>query len=74
MSYFNDGIPQDRRFAGQAKTLEPRFTKPRGKKAPRGLGLTEDQIHADADFLENGLYDPGFVDAFQPNEASSSST
>jgi len=23
VSYFNDGIPQDREFAGRAKTLEP---------------------------------------------------
>jgi cytochrome c peroxidase len=69
VSYFNDGIPQDRQFAGQAKTLEPRFTNPRGPNAPRGLGLSEGQIDALADFLENGLYDPGFVHDFQPNEA-----
>lgn len=69
VSYFNDGVAQDRQFAGQAKTLEPRFTNPRGSKAPRGLGLRDDQIDAIADFLENGLYDPGFAQAFQPNEA-----
>jgi cytochrome c peroxidase len=69
VSYFNDGVPQDQEFAGQARTLEPRFTNPRGKNAPRGLGLSDDQIDAVADFLENGLYDPGFVNAFQPNEA-----
>jgi cytochrome c peroxidase len=69
VSYFNDGIAQDQEFAGQASTLEPRFTHPRGKDAPRGLGLREDQIDAVADFLENGLYDPGFAKAFQPNEA-----
>ena len=68
VSYFNDGVPQDAVFAGQAKTLERRFTNPRGDNAPRGLGLREDQIDAVADFLENGLYDPGFVRAFQPNE------
>jgi len=67
--YFNDGVAQDREFAGQASTLEPRFTNPRGKNAPRGLGLNEDQLEALADFLENGLYDRGFVQAFQPNEA-----
>ena len=67
VSYFNHGIPQDQQFAGQAKTLEPRFTNPRGNHAPRGLGLREDQIDAVTDFLENGLYDPGFVQAFQPN-------
>jgi len=68
VSYFNDGIAQDQDFAGQADTLEPRFTHPRGLDAPRGLGLREDQIDAIADFLENGLYDPGFAKAFQPNE------
>lgn len=66
--YFNAGIPQDDQFAGQAKTLEPRFTKPRGEDAPRGLGLDDGQIDAVADFIENGLYDRGFVTAFQPNE------
>jgi cytochrome c peroxidase len=68
VSYFNDGLPQDAEFAGRAKTLEPRFTHPRGTSAPRGLGLREDEIDAVADFLENGLYDPGFAEAFQPNE------
>jgi hypothetical protein len=69
VSYFNAGIAQDQAFAGQATTLEPRFTNPRGQGAPPGLGLREDQIDAIADFLENGLYDPGFAEAFQPNEA-----
>jgi cytochrome c peroxidase len=69
VSYFNDGVAQDQQFAGQATTLEPRFTNPRGKHAPRGLGLREDQMDAVADFLENGLYDPGFAKSFQPNEA-----
>jgi cytochrome c peroxidase len=68
VSYFNAGIAQDQQFAGQASTLEPRFTNPRGMDAPRGLGLSEDQIDAVADFLENGLYDPGFAKSFQPNE------
>lgn len=67
--YFNDGVAQDQWFAGSAKTLEPRFTRPRGDKAPRGLGLSEDQVDAISDFLENGLYDSGFAAAFQPNEA-----
>ena len=60
------------RFAGRARTLEPRFTNPRGKGTPRGLGLNDDQVDAIADFLENGLYDPGFARAFQPNEADMS--
>jgi cytochrome c peroxidase len=69
VSYFNEGVPQDPDFAGQASTLDPRFTHPRGPRAPRGLGLSEDEIDAVADFLENGLYDPSFAQAFQPNEA-----
>ena len=67
-SYFNRGVPQDRQFAGKASTLEPRFTNPRGKNAPRGLGLSDEQIDALADFLENGLYDPDFAQTFQPNQ------
>jgi hypothetical protein len=69
VSYFNAGFAQDQQFAGRAPTLEPRFTNPRGKHAPRGLGLTEEQIEAVADFVENGLYDPGFSKAFQPTES-----
>jgi cytochrome c peroxidase len=66
--YFNDGVPQDQRFAGLASTLTPRFTRPRGERAAPGLGLSEAEIDAVADFLEHGLYDPGFVQAFQPNQ------
>jgi len=69
VSYFNDGVAQDQLFAGRASTLEPRFTHPRGAHTPRGLGLSDDQMNAVTDFLENGLYDPGFARAFQPNEA-----
>jgi hypothetical protein len=66
--YFNDGVPQDRQFAGRARTLEPRFTHPRGRNAPRGLGLDAAEIDALTDFLENGLYDADFARAFQPTE------
>jgi cytochrome c peroxidase len=69
VSYFNDGMPQDEQFAGRAKTLTPRFTHPRGNKAPRGLGLDDQQIDDITEFIEKGLHDPGFVQAFQPNEA-----
>jgi cytochrome c peroxidase len=55
VSYFNAGIAQDQWFAGQAKTLETRFTHPRGKGTPRGLGLSEDQVDAVSDFLENAF-------------------
>jgi hypothetical protein len=67
--YFNAGVPQDPLFAGQATTLERRFTHPRGDAAPQGLGLDDDQLDALTDFLEDGLYDPGFVEEFQPNPA-----
>jgi hypothetical protein len=30
VSYFNEGVAQDRQFAGQARSLEPRFTQSRG--------------------------------------------
>ncbi|HVY37323.1 MAG TPA: cytochrome c peroxidase [Polyangia bacterium] len=66
--YFNAGVPQDQQFAGRARTLEKRFTHPRGDGTPPGLGLDDDEVDALADFLENGLYDPGFAHAFQPNE------
>ena len=64
--YFNDGIPQDQHFAGKADTLETRFTHPRGKDAAPGLGLSDSDIDALADFVENGLFDPGFAHDFQP--------
>lgn len=62
--YFNGGVPQDA-GAAAAGTLTARFTHPRGRNAPRGLGLTDEQVDDLADFLENGLYDPAFV-TFDP--------
>jgi cytochrome c peroxidase len=75
VKYFNEGVPQDP-VAGAALTLSDRFTHPRGKGSPRGLGLTSRQIDDLTDFLENALYDPAFVkfdpnsttDTLQPNE------
>jgi len=74
VEYFNAGIPQDA-TAGAARTLSPRFTHPRGRGYPRGLGLTKRQVDDLTDFIENALYDPAFVrfdpksstDTFQPN-------
>jgi hypothetical protein len=74
VSYFNRGVPQDP-VVGAAATLDRRFTHPRGDYAPRGLGLSERQVDAVADFIENGLYDPALVNhdpssttrTFQPN-------
>jgi cytochrome c peroxidase len=58
--YFNTGIPQDAE-AGAAPTLTPRFTHPRGANAPRGLGLSREDVDDLSDFIENSLYDPAFV-------------
>jgi cytochrome c peroxidase len=58
--YFNAGIPQDAEAAA-AGTLTRRFTYPRGPGTAPGLGLGEDQVNDLTDFLENALYDPGFV-------------
>jgi hypothetical protein len=66
VSYFNEGLPQDP-VVGAAATLDPRFTNPRGKGSPAGLGLSDEQIDEITDFLENGLYDPSFAAGFQPN-------
>ena len=68
VSYFNAGVAQDQHFAGAAKTLDERFTHPRGKDAGPGLGLRDKDIDAIADFLENGLFDPNFAHDFQPTE------
>jgi hypothetical protein len=75
VEYFNAGVPADR-TAGKAKTLDARFTNPRGPGTPAGLGLSKRQVDDLADFLENGLYDPAFLkydpksstDAFAPHE------
>jgi hypothetical protein len=74
VNYFNRGVAQDP-VAGAAATLDPRFTHPRGPTAAPGLGLSDAQVDALTDFLENGLYDPAFVHhdprsttrTFQPN-------
>jgi hypothetical protein len=58
--YFNAGVPQDAE-AGAAPTMTPRFTHPRGASAPRGLGLSGNEVDDLTDFIENGLYDPAFV-------------
>jgi Di-haem cytochrome c peroxidase len=75
VEYFNAGVPADP-TAGKAKTLDARFTHPRGPGTPVGLGLSKRQVDDLADFLENGLYDRAFLkydpksstDAFAPHE------
>jgi cytochrome c peroxidase len=63
--YFNAGVPQDAQ-AGAAPTLTARFTHPRGAASLPGLGLSDLQVDELTDFIENGLYDPGFV-TFDPD-------
>jgi cytochrome c peroxidase len=75
VEYFNRGIPQDP-LASAAGTVSERFTRPRGKDAAPGLGLSQEDISALVDFIENGLYDPAFAhfnpssttDTFELNE------
>ena len=64
VEYFNAGVPQDMTAAAEPN-LDPRFTSPRGA-GTTGLGLTAEQVADLTDFLENGLYDPGFAANFQP--------
>ena len=68
VQYFNRGVPQDA-VAAAAGTLSPRFTNPRGPGSAPGLGLDEDQVEDLTDFLENALYDPGFV-RFDPKSTT----
>jgi cytochrome c peroxidase len=67
VKYFNAGVPRDA-VSGAAHTLSKRFTHPRGLQAPRGLGLSEDQVEDLTDFIVNGLYDPAFA-RFDPKHA-----
>lgn len=60
VSYFNEGVPQDA-VAGAAPTLDPRFSQPRGNGVAPGLGLSPEQVDDLTEFLEDALYDPGFV-------------
>jgi len=68
VEYFNAGVPQNP-VTGAASTLTPRFTKPRGPNAPSGLGLSEAQVDAITDFIDNALYDPAFV-KYDPNSTT----
>lgn len=68
VEYFNAGVPADP-FAAAAGTVTPRFTHPRGPDQPQGLGLSQSDIDALVDFLENALYDPAFV-TFDPRSTT----
>jgi hypothetical protein len=67
VQYFNAGVPQDEEAA--AGTLSERFTQPRGPGSAPGLGLSDAQVAALIDFIENGLYDPAFAH-FDPNSTT----
>jgi cytochrome c peroxidase len=74
VQYFNKGVPEDP-VAAAAGNVTPRFTQPRGPDSEPGLGLSEQDVEALVDFLENALYDPAFrffdpsstTDTFEPN-------
>jgi hypothetical protein len=68
VEYFNAGVPQNP-VTGAASTFSPRFSNPRGPNAPPGLGLSESQVDAITDFIENALYDPAFV-KYDPNSTT----
>ncbi len=68
VQYFNAGVPQNA-ISGDANTLSPRFTNPRGPNAPPGLGLSNRQVNEITDFLENALFDPAFIN-FDPNSTT----
>jgi len=67
VEYINAGIPSsaDAAAAGNISAL---FTNPRGP-GQTGLGLSDDDVSALVDFLENGLYDPAFV-THDPNSTT----
>ncbi len=68
VQYFNAGVPQNT-VTGAATSLTPRFTNPRGPNTPAGLGLSDSQVDAITEFLENGLYDPALV-MYDPNSTT----
>jgi hypothetical protein len=66
--YFNAGVPQNA-LAAAASAFTSRFSHPRGAGSPRGLGLSDEQVDALTDFIENALYDPAFVH-FDPHSTT----
>lgn len=67
VEYFNAGVPAAD-FSGNYGNLDERFSNPRGA-GKTGLGLSDDDVNALLDFLENGLYDPAFV-TFDPKSTT----
>ena len=68
VQYFNAGIPADAEAAA-APTFTPRFSNPRGPGFPPGLGLSRRQVDDLTDFIENGLFDPAFIE-FDPDSTT----
>jgi cytochrome c peroxidase len=60
VEYFNEGVPLGS-FSVASGNVAARFTNPHGPGVT-GLGLLEEEIDHLVDFLENGLYDPAFVE------------
>ncbi|MBX9899874.1 MAG: hypothetical protein K2Y28_03735 [Burkholderiaceae bacterium] len=60
VEFFNRGVPTNAQAAA-APTLSTRFTNPRGPGYPRGLGLSRQDVEDITAFLDDALYDPGFV-------------
>ncbi len=60
VEYFNAGVPADP-VAAAAGNVSERFTHPRGPGSAPGLGLSDSQVTDLVDFLENALFDGGFV-------------
>jgi len=69
VEYINAGVPRSAEAvaAGNVSTL---FTSPRGLGLT-GLGLSDADIDALVDFLENGLFDPAFV-TYTPGSSTDS--
>ncbi len=67
VEYFNAGVPAAE-FSGNFGNLSEMFSNPRGEDET-GLGLSDEDIVALVEFLENGLYDPAFA-TFDPDSTT----
>lgn len=73
VEFFSAGVPTNG-LSAAAGNLPARFTNPRGA-GRTGLGLSQTDMNAIVDFIENALFDPAFVeydpssttDSFDPN-------
>ncbi len=67
VEYFNHGVAQNP-VTGAASTFSLRFSNPRGPGLT-GLGLSDRQVDDITALLEDGLFDPAFVN-FDPNSTT----